>query len=337
MAKVFGNDVYHREQMAEAGHQFDEVETTISHLFRFAHPALQGLTFGETLARQMSLRRPAPSRVVEVGGGTGFLAESVVRMLERDASAPQSYSIVELSPQMQRAQRNKLTQSCFDFVTGTATQLPFKDASIDGWLLCNEVIADLDVVEFNTNETSSDDALDFSARALARKYRLKFSGATERARINLGAIQLVEEVSRVLAPGAVAYISEFAATNEVKPVELTDLAGQHAHTEYSILFDHLAAVAQSRGLSAEIIPMIRFLEFDAKTRVCNLNDALSVRFFHPHIEIFAYTPEQLGERIGAHRVSGLQLRFPEVGGVGFPDNHTRPMAESFQCLLLRKN
>lgn len=161
---------YHLEAIASADRQFEEVETTLSHLFRHPHPALQGRTFGAALAdalreRGVSPRVDGPPRTLEIGGGLGYFGAAM-----RDALGLSRWTTVDLSPALARSQRARgLAPVCAD-----ARALPFRDRSLD-LVLSNEMAGDL---------------------------------GTEGG-VNVGALGLVREIARVLRPGGLAYVSEF--------------------------------------------------------------------------------------------------------------------------------
>src|SRR5262249_20989881 len=92
---------YH-QSIDDPERQFDEIETTLSHLFREPHRALGGERFGDRLAAALVARGlPARgARVVEVGGGLGWLALAL-----RERLAPSSYLIVDRSPALAGAQQ----------------------------------------------------------------------------------------------------------------------------------------------------------------------------------------------------------------------------------------
>ena len=185
--------------------QFEEIETTLSHLFRAPHPALGGATFGARLAEALVAHGAPPrgARVVEVGGGLGYLGGAL-----RAALAPRSYLVVDRSPALAAAQRRRGLAS----VVGDARALPIADRSVD-LLVSNEMAGDLGTADG----------------------------------VNLGALALVDECARILAPGGVAYVSEFG--HPTAPPRRSDHLD---HDESSIRFADLAERAASRGLVASI-------------------------------------------------------------------------------------
>lgn len=195
--------------------QFDETETTLSHLFREPHAALGGETFGARLARGLLARgAPAhPVRAVEVGGGLGFVGRALV-----DAFVPASYLVVDRSPALARAQRRCGLLS----VVGDGIALPIADRSVD-LLISNEMAGDLPT----------------------------------REGVNVGALALVDECARVLAPGGLAYLSEFG-----HPTEAPRRSDHLDHDEYSLRFEDLRERAVFHGLSAELVQVPSLLGLD---------------------------------------------------------------------------
>lgn len=200
---------YH-EAIDDAERQFDEIETTLSHLFRAPHRALGGERFGDRLARFL-VERGVPARgarVLEVGGGLGWLGAALSERLE-----PASYLVVDRSPQLARAQRRRGLQS----VVGDAGALPVGDASRD-LVVSNEMAGDL-----------PED----------------------------GALRLVDECARVLAPGGVAWVSEFGHPT------LPPVVSDHLdHDERSIRFQDLRRRAAARGLDASLVPVPAAVRLD---------------------------------------------------------------------------
>jgi SAM-dependent methyltransferase len=196
---------YH-QAIPDAGAQFDEIETTLSHLFREPHRSLGGETFGARLARGLSARGAMASgaRVVEVGGGLGWVGRALSQAL-----SPRSYLVVDRSPALAAAQRARGLSS----VVGDAKALPIGGGAVD-LLISNEMAGDL---------------------------------GTEEGK-NVGALALVDEIARVLAPGGLAYVSEFGHPSRA-PVKSDHLD----HDEYSICFNDLRDRAASRGLVAELV------------------------------------------------------------------------------------
>ena len=340
MARLISQHDYHRFGTSDAQHQFDAVETTISHLLRYPHPALEGRSYGEALADRLLEERPgAPRRVVEIGGGTGAMAEAVWgRLCQRHPEQRERlrYTIVDLAPRLQAAQVLRLDGAAgLTFASGDATHMPLRDGALDGWLICNEVIADLEVVDFARAPSSEDDALDLVCRELVDRYQLQLHGEGTQEVLGLGAVRMIEEVARVLAPGAVAFISEFGGTEPARGVELTDAEGEFGHTEFSIRFDHLQRVAEALGLRARWAPVLELLGMRPDLRVANFNDVSQARVLVPRLEVFAYPADEFLGKVGNLAVC-FKFSLPRIGDAGFPDDNTRPFATTFQGLLLHR-
>ena len=103
---------YHQSHIADADAQFDEKETTLSHLFREPHASLKGRTFGAALAAGLLDRgalkasKGRPPRLLEVGGGLGFVGAALKQVLSSAAPGLRTAHL-DLSPALQRAQRGR--------------------------------------------------------------------------------------------------------------------------------------------------------------------------------------------------------------------------------------
>ena len=100
---------YHQKGMSrEAFGQFENIETTVSHMFREPRQALRGKTFGAMLARRVREEGiwDGSGKVLEIGGGTGYLAREF--LLETRPSI-ESYSILDISPNLHQSQIAELS------------------------------------------------------------------------------------------------------------------------------------------------------------------------------------------------------------------------------------
>jgi SAM-dependent methyltransferase len=229
---------YHRQTITDASEQFEERETTLSHLLRYPTPVLSGRTWGAAVVDALTARGALPhgARVLEVGGGTGWLAQ---RALERRPDL--CWTIVDLAPALQRAQRARLTALGVRFVRGDAQRLPIATGSVHV-VLSNEVIADLPA------EWVQPDA------PPAIVDRLGVTPSAPRV-TNIGALHFIGEIHRVLRPGGFAWLSEYGEIHGA-PVEAVHLD----HPEVGIEFGVLARAAENLGLSAEITEAITELQ-----------------------------------------------------------------------------
>jgi len=125
---------YHEDGIRDAAEQFDERETTLSHLFRHPHEALSGRTFARALADALRAEGLGDSpRVVEVGAGTGILGEAL-----REALSVSGYASVDLAPALARAQASRGLAAA----RGDARCLPVRSGCAD-LIVSNEMAGDL--------------------------------------------------------------------------------------------------------------------------------------------------------------------------------------------------
>lgn len=95
--------------------------------------------FAQALAAQLTqLFETVPARIVEFGAGSGVLAADLIAALATRGVALESYSIVEISPDLQRRQRQRLLGANVEWLTAPP-------AGFSGVMLANEV---LDVIPF---------------------------------------------------------------------------------------------------------------------------------------------------------------------------------------------
>ena len=299
---------HHRLDRVPVRRRFDEVECTVSHLLRRPHPALGGRTYGEALLRGASDRglRPGSRGVLEIGGGAGHLAAS--SRGDAGAFTGAAWTSLDLSPRLLHAQRARLrglpsatTERRWRGLRADATALPLRASSWDGLVLANEVIADLPV-----------------------------DGGR-----NLGAIELVVEIARVLAPGGAALLTEFGGDFAPGPVNLYAAGGQGEHTEWSIDFQKLRAAAKEAGLEPTELPLHELIGADLSMRVASYTDLWRLRRF-TRADVFAAPEADLrAEHPWLSRL--LALEFPPLGSPRWPDA-TAPagFAQLFRALLLRR-
>ena len=286
------------------------MECTVSHLLRLPHPALQGRRYGEALLQGIAARGLGPGRtgVVEIGGGTGHIAEAAWRG-EAGAFTQVRWTSLDLSPSLLAAQRRRTSEPSqprgphqrWAGLRADALDLPFRTGSLDGLVLANEVIADLPVAD----------------------------------RRNTGAIQLSGELARVLAPSGAAVLTEFGGDFEPGPVQLLGSGGDGEHIEWSIDFRELRAAARAAGLGVEELPLPELLGADLSVRCASYTDLWRLRRF-ASCEVFAAPEAEVRRRFPLlSRLLALEL--PELGSPRWPDA-TAPagFAQLFRALILRR-
>ncbi len=127
---------YYAEGVEDAESQFEEVETTLSHLLRRPHALLGGATYADRVVDALIERGMVgvgTRRVVEVGAGQGHFAAGVLKRLgERlpEIMAGLSYTIVDLSPALQARQRQTLREA------GLEDRVVWRRANVEeaGWI-----------------------------------------------------------------------------------------------------------------------------------------------------------------------------------------------------------
>jgi len=291
---------YHREGMSgDALKQFETIETTISHMFREPMAALSGRTFGASLADSLLEQNiwDGSGEVLEVGGGTGFLAREFLKEMERRSLKVDGYSILDLSPNLHLSQRDELS-SFEGFNLIEANALSFDYSSLNpSLIISNEVIADFSVgrVGFEQIDESKDDR---EAMELVSTYNLPLSSRGQL--VNSGAIRFIESIVPLVQAGSRAWISEYGGPDEIPRRVALD-----GHAEHSIQFSHLIQVAESCGLRAELRKMSECLSFDMEIPVLDipsfeiLNRCLEIKFGRQRIRKLAWSEEELEKQMGS--------------------------------------
>ncbi|MCG8421300.1 MAG: SAM-dependent methyltransferase [Proteobacteria bacterium] len=269
--KYISTTGYYREQIADAEAQFDHRETTLSHLFRVPHPALQGRTYGQALVDALSARQLLPAagsvRVLEIGAGLGFVARDVhTRLIEKGLEV--GYEIVELSPTLARVQRQRLAELGVSIREEDVLQAELGSAF--DLILANEIISDLPAVELTRAEVGADLAPQKRTAVLAvlgevgqliSELGLNLDDAPERFYLNSGTIELMRRAWRALAPGGVCLLTEFGEL-----AMYPRLSTQLDHPELSIHFGHMQTAARAIGFEVGFEYIIDFLDFDRSMR-----------------------------------------------------------------------
>lgn len=251
---------------------------------------------------------PGRTGVVEIGGGTGHIAEAAWRG-NAGCFTQARWTSLDLSPALLSAQRRRVLEPSqprgahqrWSGLRADALDLPFGAGSIDGLVLANEVIADLPVLEGR----------------------------------NLGAIRLVHELGRVLAPGGAAVLIEFGGDFEPGPVQLLAAFGDGEHVEWSIDFRQLRAAARDSGLAVEELFLHELLGADLSVRCASYTDLWRLRRV-ASCDVFAAPEAEVRRRFPLlSRLLALEL--PELGSPRWPDA-TAPagFAQLFRALVLRK-
>ncbi len=112
---------FHREGIENADWEFDVIEPTVNHAFRFPNEALSGMDYGarfclSTLKPEILplLAKADRLNILEVGGGTGSFARAFLEQARRmystfEKQATLNYHILDLAPGLIESQRRRLS------------------------------------------------------------------------------------------------------------------------------------------------------------------------------------------------------------------------------------
>ena len=265
---------FHHHELSDSGEDdghFDLIETTVSHLFREPNDALNGLTYGRLLMRQ--LRKlgwftPKPRVIVEVGGGLGYLA----RELGKELLPFEKHSIRYISLDITQPFLNlQVTRAKAGGWSGIGTRanaewLPFQEQLRRPH--CRQR-------EHGRHDTGEVDQRRASPVEQGRRHNIRKpwigSGACgcrwvqdlpEDVIFNLGPFRFVAELWRILKPGGRAFLTEFGIEEGwPAPVKLP------GHTEYEVQYSHLRRAAALAGLSRAVSLSLQFLAIKPDTKV----------------------------------------------------------------------
>jgi SAM-dependent methyltransferase len=344
-------DAYHRGGIGDADAQFDHQETTLSHLLRVPHPALAGgggngvrapRTYGQALADVLVARGAIPAgpvRMLEIGAGLGYVARDVLARL-RDAGKDVRYTIIELSPALAAAQRERLAGiPGVTWHVGDVLEVALDD--VFDVIIANEMAGDLPArqltradVGLGADGGTVDREKLRAVSATAADLGVVIDDAPEPFYLQTGAIDMVARIARWLAPGGNAVITEFGDI-----AAWPKMSTQLDHPELSTHFGHLQQAARGSGLTANLEFVIDLLDFDrtllglATTR--SQFRALRALAADAGVDLakIGYTPELLAEAVGD------KLDLAEVGELRWDKIEDRLMGlvpHEFKALICRR-
>lgn len=335
---------YHVTGIGDAKEQFDHQETTLSHLLRIPHPALSNRTYGQTLVDALIGRGAIPDgrvRVLEIGGGLGYVARHVIDRL-REKGRTVEYTIIELSPVLAAAQKERLAPTGevdATWIQGDALKVDVPAAAFD-LIIANEMVGDLPAVQ----HSRLDIGLELAGTGTADREKVRaisplaeacnLDDAPEPFYLQTGAFELVARIAKWLAPGGTAVVTEFGDL-----AAWPRLSTHLDHPELSTHFGHLQQVARGESLEATVEFVIDLLDFDrgqqglATTR--SHFRALRALAEHAGVDLpkIGYTRELL-----EHTVAG-KLDLATVGDLRYDRIEDRLMGlvpHEFRALLAKK-
>jgi ubiquinone/menaquinone biosynthesis C-methylase UbiE len=300
-------DFHHHELTESAGDDghFDLIETTVSHLFREPNEALNGLTYGRLLMkqlRQLGWFNPKPKVILEVGGGLGYLARELGKDLLPFEKQSIKYLSLDITQPFLTLQVDRAKAGGWN-VAGTRANgewLPFADNTID-LVIDNENMADMTPVQLSRKELTSgtgDTAQHQEALDWIRRLRLPVEAdPPDEIIFNLGPIRFVAELWRVLKPGGRAFLTEFGIEEGwPAPVKLP------VHTEYEVQYSHLRQAVRWLGFQERYLSLPQFLALKPDTKVLCTGAAYTIQRFceavHKPFAVRAYTEKELQQVLG---------------------------------------
>ncbi len=301
MSESLDTEAYHQEVIDDADAQFDDVETTLAHLLAFPSAVLQGRTFGAAFCDAVVDRSRQTLTVVELGCGTGRFAHDFLARLHAtrpDLYQSVRYTLVDLSPALQRSQRQRCAphgERCSFVLQDLLTFKPDKPFDL---VISNEVIADLPVRPCYRDDVGVDVG---EAARCVRRYGLSLVGSPHAVLVGTGPIALIERLEGLLADGGSAIITEYGS--RTRPPIRVVLGG---HVEHSIHFGHLETVASAVDLLAATRRVVDMIGLDEGIAVVDLEnlDVLR-RAVGPLLGLqplprMAFTADELGRWLGDH-------------------------------------
>lgn len=260
---------FHLHDIEDASWEFDQIEPTVNHCFRFPHEALGGLDYGSRFC--LSTLRPevvplmklSPRlEVLEVGGGTGSFAQSFIQQAANLNGTTLNYHILDLSPALIESQRKILSGLLPEdrHFQQDATEFDLPGRTFD-LIISNEVIADFPVAPVQRNKDGKWEGA--GAREL-EAYGLSDRDAPDSFVVNSGVFRFLERAWKHLKPGGTLIVSEYGAEH-LYPTQCYHLN----HEEYSIHFGHVAACAATLGFQCQLFTLKEFLNLDDEVLVLN--------------------------------------------------------------------
>jgi len=273
---------FHLEGIRDAAWEFDQIEPTVNHCFRFPHDALGGLNYGSRFC--LSALRPEylpmldqsrGLKVLEVGGGTGTFARSFIEQARQLSDSLSNrlninYHILDLSPALMESQRKILSEllPADRHFQQNATEFDIPEIRFD-LIIANEVIADFPVARVNRSSVNrangtKDPEWEGEGASYLYKYDLPHQGVPDSFFVNAGAFRFIERAWKHLTPGGTLILSEYGSEQQY-PIRSVHLS----HDEFSIHFGQLAACAAKIGFQSRLLTLKEFMSFDDDVLVLN--------------------------------------------------------------------
>jgi hypothetical protein len=296
---------FYRRGVGDAFRVFEHHEATISHAFRSPHPFLGGRTYGEALYRAVR-REGRVRRVLEIGGGLGDLAAGFLGARTRDRSArPAQYTLLDVSPKLAAAQRRRLRRFAprLRFAQRDARRIGWPPGSLDGLVICNEVIAALDAEDVTLRDR------DTAARL--RRWGLRGVLPGSRFIFPHGVAGLLEGLARAAAPGTRVVLIDY--------FDLSGHGGQwvrvRGHRECAFDLDLVCHLAHRAGWSVAVDPLADYLGLRVREPVAapRFVELLAGGLGHRLSPSRFWTRRELARRTGQPHIARLDAFFDTTG------------------------
>ena len=271
---------FHEQGIEDSSWEFDLIEPTVNHAFRFPSEALEGLDYGarfsvSTLSPEVLPLLGEGNRleVLEVGGGTGSFAQSFIeqsRSLKTPAGGPVeiNYQIMDLSPTLIQSQQHKLAGvvPAVTHYQQDATNFNLPNRKFD-LIIANEVIADFPVAWVKRKRDEGDDSTyhwEGEGADDLERYDLDELANAEAFLLNTGVFRFIERAWQHLVPGGVVVMSEYGGVDTF-PIQSYHLN----HEEFSIHFGHVQRCARKVGFECRLMALKDFLGLNDQVLMLN--------------------------------------------------------------------
>ncbi|MGB9180198.1 MAG: class I SAM-dependent methyltransferase [Pyrinomonadaceae bacterium] len=349
---------FHVSGIEDAAWEFDVIEPTVNHAFRFPSEPLGWLSYGSRFCLSTMRDEIFPLmdgshriEVLEVGGGTGTFARSFLEQVAQLRAtllkgAQLSYHILELSPVLMESQRKLLAEGRHNVThfQQDATEFHLAGQTFD-LIISNEVIADFPVAEVRRiEETERAESIEVAGHerrwdgpgaSYIEKYDLPVEDAPATFMVNAGVFQFLERAWEHLAPGGTMILTEYGSEHKYPA-----LSFHLNHEEYSIHFGHVSACARKIGFDCWLLTLKEFLGADTEVLMLDGNEE--------HLLCLNHVLERFGANMPYALISQKEFyeRFQKILGqidlVGFTFSplrtgfHFGPKLDDFMALVMNK-
>lgn len=241
---------------------FNKIEITFSHLFRYPSPIIGGISYGEALHRFLQSKDAIQDQVIEIGGGLGDTMHSFLSADVR--SQIKECTMFDVSPAFSQCQETALSKFAhvqLNFVNGDCENIAESISDLDGLIICNGVIADLATYLVEPG----DDLRNLLRGDKALEEFVRSQPESETYYLHLGALQFIKSLRDCLSSDSIVMISEYMATSLNQPSWFDN------HYECGINFAQICRFAQSIGFTVEEYDVTDVVGFDTSTQLLSMD------------------------------------------------------------------